>query len=258
MIPPNYIDEVIMLISIINHTNGKLSDEEVQRAIQAINRQIKEDFNPHWHRSALLQLVDKIGEEPDEQSRYNPKENAFIYLWDKMDEDDALGYHDRNNRGIPYGFVFTELSKELNESWTVTLSHEVLELICDPEVNLLVSGHHPVKPSKKVFHWYEVCDAVQTETYKIDDVEVSNFLLPLYFTENEEIGSQNDFLGTMHNGKTIKSFGVNPGGYIGFYDPDLKEHTTYSLPGDQVSKKRLLIKIRAKQTRRANRYKNCS
>ncbi len=33
-----------MTISVINHTNGKISDEEVQGAIRAINRQIKEDF----------------------------------------------------------------------------------------------------------------------------------------------------------------------------------------------------------------------
>ena len=30
-----------------------------------------------------------------------------------------------------------------------------------------------------MFHWYEVCDAVQSEYYKIDGVPVSNFVLPL-------------------------------------------------------------------------------
>jgi hypothetical protein len=62
-------------------------------------------------------------------------------------------------------------------------------------------------------------DAVQAETYKIDGVEVSNFLLPLYFTGSEEVGGRNDFLGNSHKGKTLQSFGVNPGGYIGFFDP---------------------------------------
>jgi hypothetical protein len=55
----------------------------------------------------------------------------------------ALGYHDRNFSGIPFGFVFTELSREIGENWSVTLSHEALELIADPEVNLLVMGPHP-------------------------------------------------------------------------------------------------------------------
>jgi hypothetical protein len=46
----------------------------------------------------------------------------------------------------------------LGESWTVTLSHEALELIADPEVNLLVAGPHPSQPKVDVFHWYEMCD----------------------------------------------------------------------------------------------------
>jgi len=40
----------------------------------------------------------------------------------------------------------------LGESWTVTLSHEALELIADPEVNLLVAGPHPSQPGVDVFH----------------------------------------------------------------------------------------------------------
>ena len=36
-----------MIISIINHTNSKISDEELQGAIRAINRQIREDFEPY-------------------------------------------------------------------------------------------------------------------------------------------------------------------------------------------------------------------
>lgn len=38
------IEEVFTFISTINHTNGKLSDEDVQHALRAINRQIREDF----------------------------------------------------------------------------------------------------------------------------------------------------------------------------------------------------------------------
>ena len=30
----------------------------------------------------------------------------MIYLWDKVDVEDALGYHERNHRGIPFGFVW--------------------------------------------------------------------------------------------------------------------------------------------------------
>src|SRR5207244_13483369 len=47
-------------------------------------------------------------------------------------------------------------------------------------------------------HWYEMCDAVQDESYEIDGVAVSNFVLPLYFTGGNEKGGRNDFLGKTH------------------------------------------------------------
>jgi len=121
-----------------------------------------------------------IGKDPDDDKLPELRGDAIIYLWNEVDVEDALGYHEANAAGIPFGFVFTELVKQLKEPWTVTFSHEALKLIGDPEANLLVAGPHPEDPKKEVFHWYEMCDAVQDETYKIDGVEVSNFVLPLY------------------------------------------------------------------------------
>ncbi len=181
--------------------------------------------------------------------------DAILYLWDKTDLPDALGYHDQSARGIPFGFVFTDLAKKLGEPWSVTLSHEALELIADPEVNLLVMGPHPTDPNKTVFNWYEMSDAVQDETYEIDHVKVSNFVLPLYFTGSDEPGGRNDFLGRSYKGKTLNSFGVNPGGYIGFYDPETVKHETFARRRDKVAKKRLKLKGEAKAARRAERYR---
>src|SRR5262245_19903218 len=150
-----------MIISVINHSNGQVSDEELQNVIRAINCQIRDDFEPYWSLGATLRLEGKSGRSPSKDDLVDMRGDAVLYLWDKVDVDVALGYHDLNHRGVPFGFVFTELSKQLGESWTVTLSHEALELIGDPEVNLLVVGPHPKDPTRDVFHWYEMCDAVQ-------------------------------------------------------------------------------------------------
>ena len=245
-----------MIISIINHTDGQVKDDELQRVIRAINRQIEEDFEPYWSLGATLRLEGRSETAPSKLSLPDLRGDAILYLWNKLDVDGALGYHDQNARGIPYGFVFTALSAQLGEPWSVTLSHEALELIADPEVNLLVMGPHPAHPDRTVFHWYEMSDAVQNETYQIDGVAVSNFVLPLYFTPNNEKGARNDFLGTISSGKTLTSFGVNPGGYVGFYDPELGEHDTFSRSGDHAAKKRMKIKAQAALARRAIRYKS--
>jgi hypothetical protein len=230
-----------MIITVLNHAK-KIPDEELQRVIRAINRQVREDFEPYWSLGATLRLEGKSTKTPDKVRLSDMRGDAVLYLWDQVDVEDALGYHYANNAGIPFGFVFTDLAEKLGENWSVTLSHEALELIADPLVNLLVAGPHPVD-GHTVFHWYEMSDAVQNEKYVCDGVEVSNFVLPLYFTPDAEPGSRNDFLGRSNGSRgTLKSFGINPGGYIGFFDPKLGKDVTYAHKDDPVAKKRLKAK----------------
>jgi hypothetical protein len=151
--------------------------------------------------------------------------------------------------------VFLDISAKLDESWTVTLSHEALELLADQEANLLVQGPHPRDRRRVVFHWFEMCDAVQDETYEADGVMLSNFVLPLYFTRQDATeNTRNDFLGARGARPPLKSFGVAPGGYVGFYDPRLKKHTTWSAPGDERAQGRQRVKNHMKLARRARRY----
>lgn len=236
-----------MIISIINLTAGKIKDSELQKVIRAINRQIHEDFAPHWHRYATLRLEGHITDKPKKNDLVNIRGDAVIYLWDKVEGNDAVGYHDINDGGIPFGFVFLEVANEIGEPWSVTLSHECLELIGDPEINLLVAGPHPDrKQRRQVFHWYEMCDAVQDDKYEIDGILVSNFVLPLYFTKGDEYKGRNDFMGT-----NLKSFGVNPGGYSGFYDP--RSRRSGSFEKDERARKRMKIKTKFEKTRKAAR-----
>lgn len=231
-----------MIISIINLTEGRIPDEEVQRVIRAINIQIAEDFEPAWSFGARLRLEGNSSNHPRKQSIADMRGDAIIYLWDKTNMPGALGYHDSNNKGIPYSFVFTELSKRLGESWTVTLSHEALELVGDPQANLLVQGPHPEHAEQVVFHWFEMCDAVQADSYEVDGVAVSNFVLPLYFTGGEQAGGRNDFLGRINGGRKLASFGINPGGYVGFFDPASGKHETVARAGDKLAARRLEAK----------------
>jgi hypothetical protein len=246
-----------MLISVINLAQAKIADADLQKAIRAINLQIAEDFEPYWQFGARLRLEGPVVGKPDKKRLDEMRGDAILYLWDapKSEQDDALGYHDSNFKGIPFGFVFPQISKKLSESWTVTLSHEALELLADSQANLLVQGPHPEEPKRLVYHWFEMCDAVQDESYEIDGIEVSNFVLPLYFTPDNESGSRNDFLGTKNKGKTLESFGVNKGGYIGFFDPEKKKDDYfYGRRGmDARARKRFSIKTGAGFGRRALR-----
>lgn len=179
-----------MIITVVNRSR-KVADEEVINVIRAINRQIKEDFEPYWSFGATLRLEGAIG----------------------------------------------------NKVNKATLA----EMRGDAQGNLLVQGPHPSNPKKEVFHWFEMCDAVQSQTYEIDGIEVSNFVLPLYFTPKEQEGGRNDFLNRPDkNGKRLQSFGVSEGGYVGFYDPQSQAHDTYSAPADKKAQNRMKIKNKYK------------
>lgn len=243
-----------MIISLINHSD--IPDADVQEALRAINTQLEYDYRPHWSIGATLRLEGHSADKPEKETPRDMRGHAVLYLWSGSDVDDALGYHDANAAGIPFGFVFTELAKQLKEPWQVTLSHEALELVGDPEVNRLVQGPHPSQPEKYVFYWYEMCDAVQTEHYEIGGVPVSNFVLPLYFTGDNESGGRNDFLGTVDktSRKTLSSFGINRGGYVGFFNPETNEDETVSRRGDKRAQARLAAKQKFRSGRRSVRY----
>lgn len=240
-----------MLISVINLTNRP--DSEIQNVIRAVNRQIREDFTPVWDINGVLRMEGHSGSKPSHKQVPDMRGDAILYVWEKMDVADALGYHANNHRGIPYGIVSIKLSEALNQPWSHTFSHEALELLSDPQCNLLVEGPHPQRERRKerVFRWYEVCDPVQTEFYEIDGQVVSNFVLPLYFTEDDERSGRNAF--HHHPKARLASFGVNPGGYVGYYDPKEGSHQTWAAEEDAVAQSLLATKRAVAAIGRTNR-----
>jgi hypothetical protein len=52
----------------------------------------------------------------------------------------AGAFHDEHYGGIPCGFVFPSVAAIARVEWATLLSHEVLEMIVDPDVNLLAGA----------------------------------------------------------------------------------------------------------------------
>ena len=232
-----------MLISVVNRSTS-IRDEELLTAVRAINRQLREDFEPYWSITAQMRVETSIASSAPRNAA-ELRGDAVMYLLEEADVQEALGYHDKTCRGVPCGFVFLRLARELKENWTVTLSHEAIEMVADSQANLLVRGPHPVDAKRIVYHYFELCDAVQDETYEIDGISVSNFVFPAYFTPNEEEGTRNDSLNRPDkHGHTLKSFGVKPGGYIGFFDPESGKEESFEIPRDKVARARKAVKAK--------------
>ena len=63
-----------------------------------------------------------------------------IIITDNPDQAGALGYHELTSAGAPLGKVFAKLDLDSGTSWTVTLSHELLEMLADPWINWCAMG----------------------------------------------------------------------------------------------------------------------
>jgi hypothetical protein len=113
-------------------------------------------------------LADLSSQRPSSGRRFQ------IVLTDDPDQAGALGYHEMTRNGTPLGKVFAGLDIRSGSSWTVTLSHELLEMLADPWINWCAEG------SDGRIYALEVCDAVESDSlgYEIDGVLVSDFIGP--------------------------------------------------------------------------------
>src|SRR5438270_686768 len=233
--------ELRMLISVINQTHGEISDADLLAATRAINQQIEYDFVPYWGMPATLRVEGTLVKETRANAVALVRGDAVLYISSSTSKDDPEGFHDRNLRGVPYGVVYTKVSEERGDPWSTTYSHEALELIADPQGNNYVMGPSPHDRRKKVFYWFEMCDAVSAQTYEIAGIPLQNFVLPPYF-EPPVPGARTNFLGT-----DLEPFGIASGGYAGYYDPEKKSQETAD--ADSWGKARREIRHRFPHTR---------
>jgi hypothetical protein len=186
--------------SIVIRNRSKVPDDELRRAVRAVQRQVDRDFFPLWGWRAKLVF------EPAKP----PRRAMTVLVKGKSSEYD--GYHVID--GVPVGYVFTEDDKgAVVDDYSVTLSHEVLEMIADPGANLYAYGPYRTKSSRRkrwTFVGYEVCDPVQATTYRIDGVLVSDFVTPEWFEPERKRGS----LPFSFKRAVDAPFQLAPGGYI--------------------------------------------
>lgn len=191
-------------IAVIN-ASTIVSDQDVEKAVAALQVQVSRDFAPAWGIDATLRAVPK-GKKPK-------KGEWWLTILDDADSAGALGYHDLTKAGLPMGKVFAKTSMQSHASWTVTASHELLELLADPNINLTVfeESDHGGR-----LYSYEVCDACEGDdfAYKIDGVPVSDFVYPAWFESFRGKGSAR----FDHAKKIDAPFQLLKGGYIGIYD----------------------------------------
>lgn len=189
-------------IQVIN-ASTVVPDVDLDKVCQALQRQVSDHYAPAWGMDArLLWAQDK--------SLVLPKAWQLIIL-DDADQAGALGYHDLTKSGMPIGKVFAKTDIKYGTPWSITASHELLEMMGDPSITSCV-----LREDLLQLVALENCDAPEADqyAYEIDGVKVSDFVFPSWFQDFWEPGqTQFDY------GKYIeKPFELLPGGYIGVFN----------------------------------------
>lgn len=193
-------------ISVVNECT-KITDAEVQQWIAAQQIQLDRDFAPIWYGiTATLHFFDKNANQPF------PADHWALVLLDNSDQAGALGYHDLTQNGMPIAKVFAGDDIKYGLKWQVTASHETLEMLIDPNINLTVFV--PTQTGGDIFA-YEVADAPEDDqfAYDINGISVSDFVTPDWFNIYAPAGSKFDFCGHIS-----QPFEILSGGYIGVFD----------------------------------------
>jgi hypothetical protein len=192
-------------ISVIN-ASTVLTDDQASAAVPALQTQVHRDFAPVWGVDADLTFV-PAGSTP-------AKGSWWLAILDNSDQAGALGYHDLTNEGLPLGKVFAGTDLQYNQVWTVTASHELLEMLGDPDINLSVLVQN--QDGSGLLYAYEVCDACEADSlgYRINGTLVSDFVYPSWFESFRTTGStQFDYASAIQS-----PFQLVAGGYIGVFN----------------------------------------
>jgi hypothetical protein len=184
-------------IAVVNQST-LLASEDVVRCVAALQTQVSRDFAATWGIDARLRVADEAGD--DEEA---------LYLLDDAVQANARGFHTRTAKERPCGFVLVRPCLDAGDSWQATASHELLEMLADPLVNLAAEGQFQGRPALLAL---EVCDPVENDEYEIAGLPMSNFVLPTWFLPGplpDEVLV--DFLGRLAEPGTL-----SPGGYVYF------------------------------------------
>lgn len=184
---------------VVCNRSATVADSAIAAMLPALQQQISHDFAPFWQADATLHFCGST-EQPDPT-------HWPLYVLDHSDQGGDLGYHS-DDTGTPSAKVFAADDAQYGVSLSVTISHELLEMLADPQANRMAVDNA---------HLLEVCDPTESDTvgYLISGVLVSDFVVPRYFgLPNPADDPRFDFRALLAGGCPA----LLPGGYIEGWD----------------------------------------
>jgi hypothetical protein len=215
-------------IAVLN-ASTVVDNNEARKVTDALQKQVKNDFAPVWGTNADLEFYNDY--------RQIPAGYWWLVILDDADVAGAGGYHDLTVEGLPLGKVFAKTEMAAGAEWSVAASHELLEMLEDPDINLTVLRMN--EENEPLLYSYEVCDACEADKfgYRIDNILISDFVYPSWFEDfTHPAGTKYDHKNYVKKPFELIRARAREGGYIGINKldtpfgwmqlyPDLKNRT---------------------------------
>lgn len=189
---------------------GTINLSSLAAAAAAINVQVTRDLPQFWPLQATVSVLPRATHVPagvwpvQVVAQLPPGEGGFHFT--------------KHNQ--PYAKV---VATPGSNEWTVDASHEIIEMLVDPNGNRLqaatalqISGNAVVPAPGQFEYLVEACDPCEADayTYQIDGVRVSDFITPHYYDAHPLPGARYSFTGAIQSPMQLL-----PGGYISYTDP---------------------------------------
>ena len=179
----------------------QVSARAVMEVAAALQRQLSRDVGPIWEVNATIDAFVSLEHVPP---GYWP-----ILVSDNIPGVEDIGMH-LDQDGQPFALV------EVSPSWSLTASHEVIEMVTDPWGNRTVPGGSPMQGQGLVDILVEVCDPVGGPgcAYTVNGYLVSDFVTPNYYDPIPAAGVRYSFTGAVDGPRLVQE-----GGYLSWRDP---------------------------------------
>jgi len=181
-------------IAVFNQATAPLG-VELDKLIAALQKFVTDYVAPVWGTPARLAKT----------TGFKKGAWAFVFL-DTADQANALAYHELTPDGLPLSKVFVKTIADAGASLSVAASHELVEMLVDPAINLLSLG-----PDAKAAYAYEAADPVEADAlaFKVNGLKMTDFVYPSYFESFRKPNSTK----FDYRGKVTRPFQILAGGY---------------------------------------------
>lgn len=195
-------DALLRQVALVSES-GHVTPSEIARVSAALQKQATRDLVQFWDVKATVDTFPRLEDVP---IGYWP-----IIVMDDIQTEGAAGVHEDKD-GQPFALVTASAQLEV---WSLTASHELIEMLVDPFGSRLVAGDSPKEDQGRAEILVEACDPSEATqfAYTVNGILVSDFYSPRFFDPVAAPGVRYSFTGAIQEPRQVL-----PGGYLSWHD----------------------------------------